>query len=74
MNRRSMEGKMTIVIALVGAFALVMLLLVMREVVLWYLKINRLVETLESIDLSLSLLPGVRAERVKINQIPKRAA
>jgi len=63
-----------ILIALIGVFASAMIFLVMRDLVLWYLGINHIVEILESIDLSLSLLPGVRDERTKMNKIPKSAA
>lgn len=65
---------MLIVIAIIAIFAWTMLVLLLRELVLWYLKINRMVELLQSIDLSLSLLPVVRDERIRTNKIPKSAA
>ncbi len=35
-----------------------LILLLIRPLLLWYLKINRAVKTLESIDASLKCLPG----------------
>lgn len=52
----------------------ILVLLVLRPLVLWYLGISRAVKALESIDESLSYLPGVRAERLRRNRIPRRAA
>ena len=51
-----------------------LLLLLLRPLLLWYLKVSRIVKALESIDESLSYLPIVRQERVRRNRIPRRAA
>ena len=44
----------------------IVLLLLLRPLVLWYFKLNRITKTLDSIDLSLSLLPAVREYRARI--------
>lgn len=50
------------------------LLLVMRPILLWYLKINRAVKALESIDQSLKCLPAVRIATYKAGKSRSRAA
>lgn len=65
---------MSMPLVIFAIFAVVILWLTMRSVILWYLKLNRILATLESIDLSLSLLPAVRDERIRMNKIPRKAA
>lgn len=50
------------------------ILLVLRPLVLWYFKLNRIATTLESIDLSLKQLPAVQAYRGMISQPGKKVA
>ena len=52
----------------------ILLLLLLRPLVLWYLGIRRAIKALENIDESLSYLPIVRAERVRKNRPPRFAA
>lgn len=63
---------LTLALEIIGLQILVLLLL--RPLVLWYLGISRAVKALESIDESLSYLPAVRVERTRRNRIPRRAA
>lgn len=50
------------------------LLLLLRPLILWYFKINRAVEALESIDESLCYLPAVRQGRLAKQNLQKRVA
>ena len=47
----------------------VALILAMREFLLWYLKINRALEILRSIDASLRCLPGVQQRRGPMRKV-----
>lgn len=51
-----------------------LLLLLLRPLLLWYLKVSRIVKALESIDESLSYLPAVHETRVRKNRPPRFAA
>ena len=46
--------------------AQLVVLLLLRPLILWYFKLSRITKTLDSIDLSLSLLPAVREYRARI--------
>jgi len=46
----------------------ILFLLVMRPLLLWYLKINQALEALRSIDSSLKCLPAVRTEAQRIRR------
>jgi len=50
------------------------ILLLLRPVILWYLRFNRMVKALESIDQSLKCLPAVKHERAARLGITNRAA
>jgi hypothetical protein len=50
------------------------LLLLLRPLIIWYLGIRRMIQALESIDESLSYLPGVHAARILRNRPPRFAA
>ena len=52
----------------------ILLLLLLRPLLLWYLGQSRIAKALESIDESLSYLPIVRQERLRRNRMPRRAA
>ncbi len=45
------------------------LILLAREFLLWYLKINRALEILRSIDASLKCLPAVRETRARMRKV-----
>lgn len=46
----------------------VILILVGRQFLLWYLKINQVLEVMRSIDQSLKCLPAVRAENQRLRR------
>ena len=52
----------------------VLVLLLIRPLICWYLKINRMVKALESIDASLKCLPAVKNDRQARLTISNRAA
>lgn len=52
----------------------ILVLLLLRPLVLWYLGISRAVKALESIDESLSYLPAVHQTRIRKNRPPRFAA
>ena len=54
--------------------AQLVVLLLLRPLILWYCKLNRISKTLESIDLSLKQLPAVQAYHTKISQAGRRVA
>jgi len=54
--------------------AQLVVLLLLRPVVLWYFRLNRIAKTLESIDESLKQLPAVQAYRTKISSAGRRVA
>ena len=43
----------------------ILILLVLRPILLWYLKVNQALRLLQSIDRSLKLLPAVRVDANK---------
>ena len=49
-------------IAMTLAVTQVILLLLLRPILLWYLKVNQAIRLLQSIDSSLKLLPAVRVD------------
>lgn len=51
-----------------------LLLLLLRPLLLWYLGLSRIAKALESIDESLSYLPAVHETRVRKNRPPRFAA
>ena len=55
---------------LVGA----LLMLILRPLVLWYWKISRAVEALESIALSLEQMPVAKEYRARVKQAARRVA
>ena len=59
-------------LALVVLAGQIVLLLLLRPLVLWYFKLSRIAKTLDSIDLSLSLLPAVREHRTRMNHPIRR--
>lgn len=50
------------------------ILLLLRPLILWYLRIGRMVKALESIDQSLKCLPAVKADRLARLGIERRVA
>jgi hypothetical protein len=52
----------------------VLILLALRPLILWYLKINPAVKLLESIDASLKCLPAVRQARTSPKTPARRVA
>ncbi|HVH78592.1 MAG TPA: hypothetical protein VM782_04325 [Stellaceae bacterium] len=52
----------------------ILLLLLLRPFLLWYLGLSRIAKALESIDESLSYLPAVHETRVRKNRPPRFAA
>lgn len=50
------------------------ILLLLRPLILWYLKLNRLVKAAESIDASLKCLPTVKIDRLAKLGITRRVA
>jgi hypothetical protein len=51
-----------------------LLLLLIRPLILWYFRVNRMVRALESIDASLKCLPAVKNDRLARHGISSRAA
>lgn len=51
-----------------------LILLLLRPVICWYLKLNRMAKSLESIDRSLKCLPAVKNDRAARARITNRAA
>jgi hypothetical protein len=51
-----------------------LVLVLIRPLVLWYFKINRIAKSLESIDASLKCLPAVKNDRLARLGITNRAA
>lgn len=47
-----------------------LVLLLLRPLILWYLGLSRMTKILASIDESLSYLPGVMSDRIKRNRPP----
>jgi hypothetical protein len=56
----------------VGFIVSIVLFMIGRMIVLWYFKIDRAIELLESIDHSLKQLPAVRSAQYDVN--PRRVA
>jgi hypothetical protein len=61
-------------LALGMLLAQAVILLLIRPLILWYFKINRMVEAMESIDESLCYLPAVRQGRIAKRVQQKRVS
>jgi hypothetical protein len=56
-----------IIMAIVGLFFFLLIFLVLREVMLWYWKVNITIEKLESISISVSSLNEANRKQSRIN-------
>jgi hypothetical protein len=54
-----MSGSEAIFIVVIGMVVMLFIFLIIRELVCWYWKINRMVELMASIDESLKQMPAV---------------
>jgi hypothetical protein len=69
---KNLARRFTVTPILLGFLLLeIVLLLVLRPFLLWYLKVNRAVEALESIAESLEQMPAAKQYRSSLNQ-PRR--